>query len=54
MTASYNGETGPDYDSLLDSIALTSAGDDLTAIARTTGAVRTDPMTGPEGDWNTA
>ncbi|MFD9551093.1 hypothetical protein ACFWBG_27200 [Nocardia salmonicida] len=33
MTASYNGETGPDYDSLVDLIALTSAGDDLTAIA---------------------
>ncbi|TCJ97178.1 transglutaminase domain-containing protein [Nocardia alba] len=33
MTASYNGETGADYDSLLDTIAVTAAGDDLHAIA---------------------
>ncbi|MFF2083413.1 transglutaminase domain-containing protein [Nocardia sp. NPDC058176] len=33
MTASYNGETGPDYDSFLDTIALTSTSDDLAAIA---------------------
>ncbi|QIS06949.1 transglutaminase [Nocardia brasiliensis] len=33
MTASYNGETGPDYDELLDTIAATCTGDDLAAIA---------------------
>lgn len=33
MTASYNGETGADYDSLLDTVAATAAGDDLRAIA---------------------
>jgi hypothetical protein len=33
MTASYNGETGPEYDELLDTIATTSAGEDLAAIA---------------------
>ncbi|MGW0640181.1 hypothetical protein [Nocardia salmonicida] len=31
MTASYNGETGADYDSLLDTIAVTAGGDDLHA-----------------------
>ncbi|MFD9547069.1 hypothetical protein ACFWBG_06770 [Nocardia salmonicida] len=31
MTASYNGETGADYHSLLDTIAVTAAGDDLHA-----------------------
>ncbi|MFD6395371.1 hypothetical protein [Nocardia sp. NPDC060249] len=33
MTAAYNGETGSDYDLLLDSIAVTSTGDDLAAVA---------------------
>ncbi|MFC9876311.1 transglutaminase domain-containing protein [Nocardia salmonicida] len=33
MTTSHNGETGADYDSLLDTIAVTAAGDDLHAIA---------------------
>ncbi|MFI7002726.1 transglutaminase domain-containing protein [Nocardia sp. NPDC050175] len=33
MTASYNGETGPDYDEFLDTIAATAAGDDPAAIA---------------------
>ncbi|MFD6158716.1 transglutaminase domain-containing protein [Nocardia sp. NPDC060256] len=33
MTASYNGETGPDYDAFLDTIAVTVADDDPAAIA---------------------
>ncbi|MEU7140384.1 transglutaminase domain-containing protein [Nocardia sp. NPDC046473] len=33
MTASYNGETGPDYDAFLDTIAVTAAGDDPAAVA---------------------
>ncbi|HZU54353.1 MAG TPA: transglutaminase domain-containing protein [Actinocrinis sp.] len=33
MAASYRGETGPDYDELLDTIAATCAGDDPRAIA---------------------
>lgn len=33
MTASYRGETGPDYDELLDTIAATCAADDPRAVA---------------------
>lgn len=33
MTASYSGETGPDYDELLDAIAATCTSEDLAAIA---------------------
>lgn len=32
MTASYNGETGPDYDDLIDTIAATCIGDDSAEI----------------------
>ena len=33
MAASYAGQTGPDYDELMDTIAATSASDDDAAIA---------------------
>jgi hypothetical protein len=33
MTESYEGETGPDYDALIDEIAAISAADDASAIA---------------------
>ncbi|WP_405160908.1 transglutaminase domain-containing protein [Nocardia sp. NBC_01499] len=33
MEAAYNGQTGADYDELLDTVATTTAGDDLAAIA---------------------
>jgi hypothetical protein len=32
MTASYQGETGPDYDALIDSVAEVCAGDDQAAV----------------------
>ena len=33
MHASYNGETGPDYDDLMDTVAAACASDDPTVIA---------------------
>jgi hypothetical protein len=33
MAASYQGETGPDYDELIDEIAAICAADDASAIA---------------------
>lgn len=32
MTAAYNGETGPDYDQLLDTVAAVCAADELAAV----------------------
>ena len=34
MRASYDGRAGPDYDRLLDTVAATSASNDVEAIAR--------------------
>jgi hypothetical protein len=34
MRASYDGETGPDYDDLLDAVAATCASDDVDAVTR--------------------
>ncbi|HEY3504286.1 MAG TPA: transglutaminase-like domain-containing protein [Actinocatenispora sp.] len=34
MTASYAGDTGPDYDALIDTVAATTAADDPAAVGR--------------------
>jgi hypothetical protein len=48
MDEAYQGKTGPEYDALLDEVALVCAGDDLDAIALPAsglaGARRVDPL----------
>jgi hypothetical protein len=44
MTASYAGETGPDYDELLDRVAVATADGDPAAV---TGCYRTADLAVP-------
>ena len=46
MTASYRGETGPDYDELIDTVAAACAADDARLIAR---LYASDELRVPEG-----